>query len=333
MFDRMAYMTAKTNFSKQEFTEILSNYQLGELKAFNAITEGTVQTNFLLQTTQDTIVFRYYENRTLGSVLFESNLIRYLKRKNYPCPAPIKNRKGKYVTSYNGKPYVVFEFVEGRHLENPNETQKNQLIQKAAELQNITRNYKPRNREHRWNYTIEFCRELAQKAAQKINTRNSKNKLEWFESELAKLHLPKSLPKGMCHCDFHFSNILFKDGDFKALLDFDDANYTFLTYDLINLMNPFILSFKWDTWFHFQPEEQVLDFKEARKTVAEYEKYRPLSSNEKRHLFDVYKLSIMVDCLWYFERGDVKNFYEKRKIEYLNSLGREKFYAELFATA
>ena len=332
MFARIACMTAKTTFSKHEFREILSNYKLGEFKDFKQLTGGTVQTNFVLQTTTGMIVFKYYENRSLGSVLFESNLIRYLKSKNYPCPAPLKNREGKYVGIYHEKPYVVFEFVEGQHLENPNEVQKKQLIQKVAELQNITKKYKPRNKKYRWNYGIELCRELAQKEAKKINTAHAKDKLEWFENELAKLHLPKSLPKGICHCDFHFSNILFKGGEFKALIDFDDANYTFLTYDLATLMNPFLPSFDWNTWFNFKQEDIVFEFSEASKIVLEYTKYRTLSNNEKSHLFDVYKLSIMIDCIWYFERGDGKDFYEKRKIDYLNSLGGEKFYDGLFAS-
>ena len=58
--------------------------------------------------------------------------------------------------------------------------------------------------------------------------------------------------------------------------------------------------------------------------------YRPLTKDEKEHLFDVFKLSIIFDCIWYFERGNVKNFYEKKKIEYLNSLGRKNFYKKLF---
>jgi len=55
-----------------------------------------------------------------------------------------------------------------------------------------------------------------------------------------------------------------------------------------------------------------------------------LDNNEKKYLFDVFKLSILFDCIWFFERGDVEDFFEKRKIDYLNSLGRENFYNEIF---
>lgn len=316
-------MAVKTKFTNQEFAEILSSYQLGNLIDFEPISKGTVQTNYFFKTTKGKFVFRYYENRSKESVLFESNLIKYLKDKKYPCPAPIKNKHGKLVTIYKNKPFVIFEFAEGQNIENPNEDQKRQLIQKVAELQNLTKNYRPANKKYRWNYTSDLAKELARKEADKLSTVNAKEKLKWFEKELLKLKLPKSLPKGICHCDFHFSNVLFKKGKFNALIDFDDANYTYLMLDLVGLIESAAWNFE---------KDKVLNFKEAKKVVSEYMKYRSLNNNEKRHLFDVYKLGIFFDCVWRLERGDAKDFYEKRKIEFLDSLGRHEFYNRLFKT-
>ncbi|GER91303.1 hypothetical protein KDW_54650 [Dictyobacter vulcani] len=324
-------MAVKTAFSRHEFSDILSHYNLGAYLDFAPIAHGSVQTNFFLWTTQGRFVFRYYENRSIGSVLFESQVIQYLKDHQYPCPAALKNRQGEAVGLYHEKPYIIFEFVEGQHLEYPDNLQKKQLIQKVAQLQNITRGYKPENTGDRWNYDTEQCCELAHAAAKRIGTPNAQAKLAWLEHELAQLQLPASLPKGICHCDFHFSNILFKDGEFNALLDFDDANYTFLTYDLVSLINLFMATFDWNTWPDFKQDEHVFDFRQARATVLEYNRHRPLDTNEKKYLFDVYKLSILFDCIWYFERGSVSDFYERRKITYLDSLSRDTFTAELFA--
>jgi len=314
-------MAVKTEFSKDELMAILSNYNLGEHKDSQPLTTGTVQTNFLIRTTKGKFVFRYYENRSWDSVSFETNLLKYLKDKNYPCPAPISNKNGKFVGVYNQKPHAIFEFMEGQHVESPSEDQKSQLIKMVAELQNLTRNYRPLKKRHRWNYSVELCRVLARREAERINTANSRKKLQWLEDELTNLNLPSTLPKGICHCDFHFSNVLFKDGKFNALLDFDDANYTFLMFDLVGLIES-------AAWRH--DKDEVLDFSEARKVLSEYMRHRCLNNNEKRHLFDVYKLSILFDCVWYFERGDTTDFYEKRKIEHLDSIGRQEFYNKLF---
>jgi len=313
-------MVAKTKFSENDFIKLVSNYDLGGYKKSKPFTTGTVQTNFLLQTTKDKFVLRYYENRQKNSVLFEVSLIKYLKDKNYPCPKPIKNKKGKFVGIYKKKPYVLFEFIEGKHIKNPTIKQKKEFIKKVAELQNLTKNYKPINKRYRWNYNSKLCLELARRESKKINTSNSEMKFKWLKKELSKLILSKSLPKGICHCDFHFSNVLFKNEKFKALLDFDDANYTYLTFDLIGLIE------SW-AWPHNKKE---INFNKSREIIKEYSKYRKLSLNEKKYLFDVYKLSILIDCIWFFKRGDVENFYEKRKIEYLDKIGRKDFYKRLF---
>ena len=157
--------------------------------------------------------------------------------------------------------------------------------------------------------------------ARKIGTDDALEKLAWLENQLSNLELPDSLPKGICHCDFHFSNVLFQGDRFAGLIDFDDANFTYLTFDLVCLI---------DSWaWPFQSES--LDLEQARKIVQAYEKYRPLSVVEQYHLFDVHKLSILFDCIWYFGRGSAIDFYERKKIEYLNALGRDRYQQALFS--
>jgi Ser/Thr protein kinase RdoA (MazF antagonist) len=314
-------MAVKTKFSKQELTQLFTNYHLGDYIDSQPITEGTVQTNYKVQTTNGQFVFRYYENRTMNSVLFETNLLSYLKNHNYPCPEPFINNTGGFVGIYQLKPYVVFNYIDGHHIGEPNERQKKLLIQKAAELHAITQNYSPVHKESRWNYSVDFCREQAQQASERIDSSNSKKKCSWIEKGLLELNLPPSLPMGICHTDFHTSNILYHNDEFVALLDFDDANYTYLLFDLVGLI---------ESWAWTHDKYEVINLNEAKKIIAEYTKHRPLTSVEKMHLFDVYKLSILIDSVWFLDRGNAEDFYEKRKIDYLEDLGRKKFYKELF---
>jgi hypothetical protein len=86
-----------------------------------------------------------------------------------------------------------------------------------------------------------------------------------------------------------------------------------------------------ESWAWRHDKDTVLNFSEAKKVLSEYTKYRPLTNVEEIHLFDVYKLSILFDCVWYFERGDVMiDFFEKRKFDFLDHLGREVFYQVLY---
>lgn len=310
---------------------ILSHYDIGGFEHVEALTAGTVQTNLLLHTTRGKFVLRYYrQNRSFNSVIFETNLVTYLKRKHYPCPAVVRNFQGKLVGLYKNKPYAMFEFLEGVHVEHPNDLQQQQLIQHVAILQDVTKNYRPSYTKYRWNYGVDLCERLAVNAAHTIATANAQMKLTWYREELSKLALPASLPKGICHADFDVSNVLFNGNTFQALLDFDDANYTFLTLDLACLIQPVLFSFRWDTWSHVNPHGEVFIFGEPRKIVSVYQQYRTLNATEKKYLFDVLKLVIMIDCLWFFERGEAHDFYEKRQIDALNRLGRDRFYRALF---
>ncbi len=323
-------MAVKTNFKTEDFENIFLNYNLGKLLSIEPCTNGTVQTNYFLTTTSGKYVFRYYENRTKESVLFELEVLNHLIEKNYPCPALFRNKEGQFIGIYKDKPFVIFSFVEGEHIDHPNEEQIKQLIRKIAKLHNITVGFQPEMTQYRLNYNVEQCKRLVWEQTEKINTVNAREKQKWYINQIDRLMLPESLPSGVCHCDFHFSNALYYNGKFRCLIDFDDANYTFLAYDLVNMLEPFKEDFDWDTWDKFGVDENVFDFNHARKVVYEYSKYRYLDEDEKIHLFDLLKFSILIDCIWYFERGDVNDFFEKRKIDYLNKLGRENFYKELF---
>src|SRR4051794_15334905 len=119
----------KFEVSKGGVAAIFSNYNLGEFQEMIPLTGGTVQTNLLLETTGGRFVLRLYINREFESVRFEANLIRYLKARHYPSPAILRDKQGRFVGVYQGKPYALFEFVEGEHILNPNASQKEQLIE------------------------------------------------------------------------------------------------------------------------------------------------------------------------------------------------------------
>ncbi len=166
-------MAVKTVFTNEEIQHIFANYNLGDYINSKPISEGTVQTNYKVQTTRGFFVFRYYENRKKDSVLFETNLLNYLKKNNFPCPLPYKNSTGSFVGIHNFKPFAVYKYIEGNHIEEPNEEQRRIVIQKAAELHKITQNYSPIHKESRWNYGVQFCQEQAQIASKRINSLNS----------------------------------------------------------------------------------------------------------------------------------------------------------------
>jgi Ser/Thr protein kinase RdoA (MazF antagonist) len=315
-------VAVKTPFTREDFITILPQYDLGAYRDSEAITQGTVQTNYILSTSQGKFVFRYYECRSQKSVMFERDLLVYLRANDYPCPSPLSNVRGAFIGLYHEKPYMLFTYLDGEPIEHPQTYHWQQLIQKAAELHQLTQRYTSPYTPHRQNYTPEVCHRLAQAEAQKINTSDAYEKLGWLAHELTEIDLPQALPLGICHGDFHFSNALFHHDELVALLDFDDANHTFLTFDLVGLI-------EYWAWPH---SADSLILEKARWVVQEYSKHRQLSHIEQRHLYDVYILSIFFDAIWYFHRGTASDCREKRKIDSLRTLGRQGLFEGLFAS-
>ena len=313
-------MVVKTDLSDSDFVSILSAYDLGDYIQAEPIAAGTVQTNYIVRTSRGKFVLRMYENRPWESTLFETDLLAYLTARHYPCPALCAPRAGTLAIRYQGKPCAISEFVEGHHVEEPTDRQMQRLIQKAAELQFVTRDFRSKYTPYRWNYTPELCLQLGQAEAARLGTDTARAKLAWLTRALAALDLPLDLPRGVCHCDFHFSNVLWRGDAFAALIDFDDANWTYPQFDLVVLIES-------AAWHH--PAE-TLDLMRAREVVQTYERTRPLPEIERRHLFDVYRLGILLDCIWFFDRGGAEDFYEKRKIDALTRLGRRAFMEALF---
>jgi Ser/Thr protein kinase RdoA (MazF antagonist) len=254
--------------------------------------------------------FRYYEKRLLDYVLFEIDLLQYLAAQSYPCPAPLKNKESGYVGEYNSKPYAIFEFLEGEH--NDDEANAKEVARAIGVLHALTIDHRPGYSEARDTYNpTSSWNSAVGNATRVIDSAERDERLKWLRTELDGLELPDTMPKGVVHGDTNPSNFLYKDGHISAVLDFDQASYTYLLYDVANLLF-------WWAW----PNMGNLNLEVAKQLLAEYEKYRQLTDDEKLHLFDMLKMSNFMGMGWFIhEDDDFSN--GKRKTEFLNNIGRD----------
>lgn len=315
-------MVVNTKFTKKDFEKILPNYDLGRYKNSKDFGHGAVQTNILLETTKGKFALRYYEHRSVKYVLFEVNILNYFNKHNYPCAIPIRNIHGELIGKYKSKPYAIFEFVEGKHIKKPNKEQYKELVKFLAKLHQISKRYKPKYWEGRESHDEKYCWETSKIEAKRFQSKSKgKERLEWLRRELDKLKFPNSIPKGVCHCDYDVSNLKFKGNKLIGVLDFDDACYTHIIFDVATLV------YYW-CWMR----EEKFDFQKARYLLKNYIKYRKMSKVEQKHLYDSLKMVIFTYMAWLFYDGENKNYFRKAKgrIGWLNSIGREGFYKELF---
>jgi homoserine kinase type II len=316
-------MAVLTDFSASRLRRLLRHYDVGELVSFGGLPEGRVQTNLWVETTRGRYAFRYYEDRLWSRARVEADaeILVYLTEARFPCPAPIPRKGGGYVGTHDGKLYSLFTFLDGEHADRLSLAQAEQVAGVVADLHLLTEGYRPR-RTARRSFGRASLTQDARKRAEAAGTPEATAKLEWLMAELDGLVLPRSLPRGLCHGDLtNRSNLLFREGQLTALLDWDDANYTYLIVDLADLLN-------WHCW----PHGGGFAFAEARATLCAYEARRELSAVERRHLYDACKLETLLDCCWLFSRDVLPDEYltQKRMIEALEAVGREGFYERVF---
>lgn len=230
-------MAVKTTISEKDYPLILSDYDLGEYSSFETFANGAGQTTVLLNTDKGKFVLRYYENRSEEHVAFEVHLFNFLQESDYPIPAIIKDRDDNFFGIYKEKPFIIIEFIEGEHVENPNDSFQRdgaaEVIKVVTQLHNLTKDRELDFFKDREVFDVDYCLREYDK---QTRTKNRDERERWLKNELAKLKLPSTMPKGLCHADLNYGNFLFQDGKISAVLDFDMSFYYYLVYDVASLI-------------------------------------------------------------------------------------------------
>ena len=298
--------------------EILSRYGVGRIVRTEPLAAGTVQHSTKVTTEQGDYVLRLYRNRSLESVRFECRLLSELASRGFPCIPPLPDRDGHVTTVLRDRPAVLFPFVDGEHFERLEPERRASLIGVVVRLHTLTMGRKELRSPDRWNYDLRFCEERLRAAAAASPRSDATERLVFLLGELETVDIPENLAEGVCHCDLCQSNVLFSGSEVAALLDFDDANYTWLAYDLVNLID-----------FLCWPLGGELSWEEGRDVVRSYRGRRELTPGELEHLYDIHRFQIVLDAAWFFDRGTAAGFPERRKLEYLRTLGRARYREEL----
>jgi len=106
------------------------------------------------------------------------------------------------------------------------------------------------------------------------------------------------------------------------VLDFDDACYAFLIYDI-----GVILLY----WVRFY--EKKFNFNKAKKIIKIYKKYKPLSKLEKQHIFDAVKFAALMIMSWLmYDKWKGKDLFRilAKIVDEIDGIGREEFYKKIF---
>lgn len=258
-------MSVFTRVTEAELTAWLADYSLGRLLELQGIASGIENTNYFVTTTNGKFVLTLFEKLTASELPFYLDLMAHLARHGIPCPAPVANKRDRFLGELNGKPACIVSRLAGKSLVEPDVAHCAAVGAMLGQLHLAGQSFPAR---------MENPRGAAwrRKAAEQVRRFLSAEEQALLDSEIA-LHEKNTLtalPQGVVHADLFRDNVLFDGARVGGLIDFYFACNDSLLYDVAITVNDWCVN-----------GEGRLDEARTRAFLAAYGEVRPLTAEEK----------------------------------------------------
>ena len=268
-------MAVYTTLTNKDILLLSNNYQIDKVIKFEGIKKGIENTNYFLKTNKKKFILTIFEKRVHKKDLpFFMNLMDKLNQKKIMCPKPLKNKKGKYLSTIKHKSACIVTFLKGKdkaHLNYKNcfdigkniakfhkATSKIGLYRKNSmsvkKLDGLLRSIKFKS----------IKKSLDLKSVLNLNLKDIKKK--W----------PKNLPTGIIHGDLSLDNIFFNKNKFSGFIDFYFSSNDYLMYEIAICINALC--------FDKKKQNFIMNNQKIKNLIDGYESVRILSRKEKNSL-------------------------------------------------
>src|SRR3984893_10072816 len=230
-------MAVYTELTKPFLKELADDYGLGRIGTVEGIPEGSVNSNYLLETAKGRFLLRVDEVKGENELKRELDLLSFLRKHSFPCPHPMQDRMGRYYRNFNSKCVSMFRFHEGRVLipERLKPSHLETIGRALGELHVLGKAYK-KGIDNR--FSFERIADLYLSVRAKLPNYFRKI-LRTLDDEVDYLtrYLEGKLPKGVIHGDLFCDNVLFRGEKLVAVLDFEAACRGKFIFDIATAVN------------------------------------------------------------------------------------------------
>ena len=200
-------------------------------------------------------------------------LMENLNKNNFQYPKPIKNIKGKYISSIKKKPAAIVTFLSGYSKNNLNPDNCFNVGIQVAKFHSITKKLFIKRDNSLSLLSWEKLFQKVEKECVKIG----KNLPLTIKQSLAEIkkNWPKKLPGGIIHADLFPDNIFFKNNDFSGFIDFYFSCNDYYAFEIAICLNALC----------FDGSSQNLSFNvtKAKKFLKGYTTVRKITNEEKKY--------------------------------------------------
>ena len=265
-------MAVYTKINNKDLRSLSNHYKIGGLTKFEGIKKGIENTNYLLRTNKKKYILTIFEKRVQKKDLpFFMNLMEKLNQKKIICPKPLKNNKGKHLSTIQDKPLCIVTFLKGKDKINLNykncfDIGKNiaKFHKVASKIKLYRENSMSINKLGGLLKSLKFTSNKVPSILKPTLGAYLKNiKSQW----------PKKLPSGIIHGDLFIDNIFFNKNKFSGFIDFYFSSNDYLMYEIAICINALCFDKKRNFF--------VMNNKKIKNLIDGYESIRPFSKKEK----------------------------------------------------
>ncbi|RPX95284.1 homoserine kinase [Pseudomonas aeruginosa] len=262
-------MSVFTPLERSTLEAFLAPYDLGRLRDFCGIAEGSENSNFFVSLEHGEFVLTLVERGPVQDLPFFIELLDVLHEDGLPVPYALRTRDGEALRRLEGKPALLQPRLAGRHERQPNAHHCQEVGDLLGHLHAATRGRileRPSDRGLPW--MLEQGANLAPRLPEQARAL-----LAPALAEIAALDAERpALPRANLHADLFRDNVLFDGPHLAGLIDFYNACSGWMLYDLAITLNDWCSN-----------TDGSLDPARARALLAAYANRRPFTALEAEH--------------------------------------------------
>jgi len=267
-----------------------------EISYFQPISGGDENSSFLLNAHQGDYVLTFYEKKSFTEVEHIALLLNHLAAHAYFTNQVIPAEDGSFVSVYQDKPVILKKWIHGETLRDTKQKDYRSIGRAIAELHKIPApKFLPRDHPY-------GLRSMPASLDHQVDLEYE----AWLVDMLGYLqgNFPAGLPQALIHGDLFDDNIIYHQGTFQAIIDFEDACNYHRAYDLGSVL------------FGACMEDGELDFGLSRGVLKGYQGLIPLDPDERSavQFFAVYTGAAI--SAWHYLNSFIRRPADSRNDKY-----------------
>ena len=220
----------------EEARLLSGDYGLGEALSLRSLPEGYANTNYALETSSGTFLYRLCRQKSELDIRLELAVLERLESRGFRAAYPIQREDGAAISPTPSGNVVLYRYIEGQEPELNPET-AGEAARALAGLHGI----EPPEGFDRVNFVrVEDSQELASRFDGAVH--GDRTILGRFLEETALLRDllgEDELPRGLVHADLFPQNTIFSSNRLKAIIDFEECCIDSFLFDVGTAINGF----------------------------------------------------------------------------------------------